>query len=309
MSDNYSKADIRSIAESLAEDLREYEDGTSTTTADLARIAGYDDMDINDLFELDAALYKAARANHIRLDNSHHGDMTEGLPFNLDFIVRNKKAQIKCPRCGSINTARYIYGMPAFDEHMQKMLDSGKWALGGCCIGGFKINGEYISTDPTRRCNVCKKDFGAAPILITRKKDTIEDLRDIVTSVKFSFGEYRGGSTDITIKKNDSGATVCVDKLLSPREINKAIPTEFPFSKHISPDKWTNIVATLYEQLYLNEWKRSFDDHGTDDGKYWSLTVKLTEGRKRHYSGINAYPPYWKELNRLFGNLMRLRNI
>ena len=65
-------------------------------------------METFDLFDLHDALFKAARANHITLDMSEHKDKVEGLPFNLTFVVRNKKAQIKCPRCGSQNTARYV---------------------------------------------------------------------------------------------------------------------------------------------------------------------------------------------------------
>ena len=57
--------------------------------------------------------------------------IAEGLPFNLTYVVKNKKAQIKCPRCGSTDTARYIYGYPAFSEEMQKRLDEGKLVLGG----------------------------------------------------------------------------------------------------------------------------------------------------------------------------------
>ena len=116
MSEKYSKADLRHIAESMIEDLRECEDGTVTTTGWLARAYGYDDMETFDLFDLHDALFRAAKANHITLDMSEHKDKVEGLPFNLTFIVKNKKAQIKCPRCGSKNTARYIYGYPAFSE-------------------------------------------------------------------------------------------------------------------------------------------------------------------------------------------------
>lgn len=45
MSEKYSKADLRHIAEDMIEDLRECEDGTITTTGRLARDYGYDDME------------------------------------------------------------------------------------------------------------------------------------------------------------------------------------------------------------------------------------------------------------------------
>ena len=42
MSENYSKADLRHIAESLIEDLRECEDGTDITSWQLVKAVGYD---------------------------------------------------------------------------------------------------------------------------------------------------------------------------------------------------------------------------------------------------------------------------
>ena len=58
MSEKYSKADLRHIAEDMIEDLRECEDGTVTTTGRLARDYGYDDMETFDLFDLHDALMK-----------------------------------------------------------------------------------------------------------------------------------------------------------------------------------------------------------------------------------------------------------
>jgi hypothetical protein len=81
---------------------------------------------------------------------SSHEGLAEGLPYNLDFIVRNKKTQIKCLHCGSTNTARYIYGYPLYDEEMQKRLDEGKWVLGGCCISSVEIYGQQIDTMSVR---------------------------------------------------------------------------------------------------------------------------------------------------------------
>ncbi len=71
MSENYSKTDLRHIAEELIEDLRECEDGTRSTTRLLLRDAGYDidKFDVYDLLDIHDALFRAARANHITLDN------------------------------------------------------------------------------------------------------------------------------------------------------------------------------------------------------------------------------------------------
>lgn len=191
MGDNYSKADLRHIAEYLIEDLRECENGTVTTTRRLLDYAGYDVSEFEewDLFDIHDSLFRAAKANHIKLDMSAHEGRLEGLPFNLDYVVHNSKAQIKCPRCGSKKTARIIYGYPLFSEKMQKMLNEGKW---------FRI------------------------------------------------------------------------------------------------------VNTLYNNLYLHEWKKSYVDLDVLDGTQWELDIKLTDKRVRHYSGSNEYPPNWKELVKIF---------
>ena len=298
MSGKYSKADIRHIAESMIEDLRECEDGTITSTSRLAYKFGYMDLETEDLYELHDAIFRVAKANKIKLDMSEHDGKVEGLPFNLTFVVKNKKAQIKCPRCGSIDTARYIYGYPAFSEEMEKKLKEGKWALGGCCMNGVEINGQYVETMPTRCCNNCKKDFGSAPILITRKTGMAEDYRDIVKSIKFSVGGYFGGYTVVTISQNSEGANVNVQKFPDGLDI--------PENKQITKSKWNKIVNTLYSQLYLNEWKKRFVDPQVMDGTQWSLDINLSNRRARHYYGSNDYPPYWPELKKIFGEFAKL---
>ena len=292
MSENYSKSDILDIAESMIEDLRECEDGTVTSTTKLAHICGYDDMETSDLFDLHHALLRTARANHITLDMSEHKNKDEGLPFNLEFVVKNKRAQIKCPHCGSKNTARYIYGMPHFDEEMEQNLDNGKWVLGGCCTFSVDVNGLDVGIMPRRKCNDCKKDFGTEPILISSNYDTGEDYRDIVSCIRFSVGGYFGGFTSITIRKNDNGAIVNVQKTLETEKI--------PEDRQITIIKWKTIVNMLYKQMYLHEWKKRFIDPKVLDGTQWSLDVFLTGNRKRTYSGSNEYPPYWSELLKVF---------
>ena len=138
MGENYSKTDLREIAGYLIDDLRECEDGTCITTYQLLCEAGYEDEEFDEanLMEIHAALLKAAKANHITLDMSAHEYSFEGLVYNLDYIVHNKKAQIKCPYCGCTNTARIIYGMPVYSK-IQKKLESGKVHIGGCEIDGI----------------------------------------------------------------------------------------------------------------------------------------------------------------------------
>ena len=300
MSERYTKEDLRSIAEDLIEDLREMEDGTAITTWQLLKALGYDmdEFEFMDLFEVHAAIFDAARRHHITLDMSAHDEKVEGLLYNLDYIVHNQKAQIKCPHCGGRNTARYIYGYPAFTDKMEKMLDAGKWVLGGCCIYSVEVDGEHVNTVPARHCNDCKKDFGTEPLLIDKKTGTAEDFGDIVTGIKFSVGGYFGGYTDVTITKNEKGARVKVQKMLEP--------DEHPVDRQITPSKWRNTLNRLYGQMYLHEWKKRYVDPHVLDGTQWELTITLAGGRKRSYYGSNDYPPYWTELKKIFREYTKL---
>lgn len=57
-----------------------------------------------------------------------------GLTDLMPGVVRMAKPR-KCSECGSRRVATIIYGMPAApDEAMQKRLDDGTVAFGGCCV-------------------------------------------------------------------------------------------------------------------------------------------------------------------------------
>ena len=275
----------------IIEELREMPDGTETTVYRLVEQCGYDakELELNDeMFTVYSDLCKAARKAHIKLDWSAYKDMVVGLPYNIPFVVRNAKAQIKCPRCGSTNTARIMYGLPAFDEELMHRIDAGRIQLGGCCITGF---------DAKRYCNDCKKSFGAEAQIANGEE--LEVFADVVTEVQFSRTVYLRPfpPTQLTIRKTDKGAHV---KVCGNDDY-------IPFEKEydISAKKWDAFVGALYYDLYLNDWKHSFNDYNVLDGEEWQLTIKLTNHRKRTYSGMNGYPPYWEELVKLLKPFMK----
>lgn len=198
----------------------------------------------------------------------------------------------RCPRCGSKNVAEILYGMPAYDEELQKKLDKGMIVLGGCCINSADINGEQVNVMPSMHCNDCKKDFGKPPILISRKSGEAEDYRDIVTSIYFSVGGFFQGDDVVSISRNRDGAVVTAGRL--PGDTNN-------FEKRqIATSEWKQIIDVLYTQLYLQDWKRRYVDPNTLDGTQWELKIRLTGGRRRDYYGSNVFPPYWKELEKVF---------
>ena len=56
-----------------------------------------------------------------------------------------------CPFCGSKNIAEYLYGLPCFNEALEKDLEAKRIILGGCMIDG---------SEPSYHCNDCERDFG-----------------------------------------------------------------------------------------------------------------------------------------------------
>ena len=50
----------------------------------------------------------------------------------MKFVVKRKPA--RCPQCGSTEIAGILYGLPAWDEQLEKQIDNGEIVLGGCMV-------------------------------------------------------------------------------------------------------------------------------------------------------------------------------
>ena len=290
---------MRFIAEEQMEDLRELPDGTEVTTALLLEQSNYEmeAFSVDDLKIYHEYLLRFAKANRFVLDVIQPDGNEEGLFGNVVFIVHNRKAQIKCPRCGSRDTARNVYGLPAFSELFQKQMDSGRIHLCGCCIRvGSGTDGKEVYLDPERYCNSCKKMFAFPPYLVNERENTAEAFEDIVTRIRFQQNCYFGENLEIDIRKNDKGAFVKAMQRMSP----KMIP-----ERQITTARWGKLVDKLYSKLFLNEWKKDYCDELVLDGEAWELEISLTGRRKRTYSGYNAYPAYWGELKALMRPFLR----
>jgi hypothetical protein len=57
---------------------------------------------------------------------------------------------LKCPSCGSLRIATYLYGEPAYSEELMTEINAGRIILGGCCISGY---------DPDWECVECKAEI------------------------------------------------------------------------------------------------------------------------------------------------------
>lgn len=59
---------------------------------------------------------------------------------------------VKCPRCGSANSASFLYGEPAPSAELEADIQAGRVVLAGCAVTG---------DDPARRCRECGAEFGS----------------------------------------------------------------------------------------------------------------------------------------------------
>ncbi|MGI5990544.1 MAG: hypothetical protein ACOX78_09880 [Lachnospiraceae bacterium] len=175
---------------------------------------------------------------------------------------------------------------------MKTKLDAGVWKLGGCCDFPVQVKGETVNLKPARYCNICHRDFGTAPVLISRNSGTGEDYRDIAESVYFSVGGFFNGHSEVKITRNDGGALVETKGLFGADAGTTG--------RQISYAGWRHLLNTLYTKMYLHEWKKKYVDPCTLDGTQWELRIKLTGGRECKYYGSNEYPPYWPELKKVF---------
>ena len=86
------KTKLAEVIPVLIERLQAAPDGYDITTAQLVQVAGYslEDFNFMDLFDVHFALFEAAKKAGLTLDMSEHENKVEGLPFNLDFILRKQ---------------------------------------------------------------------------------------------------------------------------------------------------------------------------------------------------------------------------
>ncbi len=187
----------------------------------------------------------------------------------------------KCPKCGSRRVAPILYGMPAFDEELEQQLNDEKLYLGGCCVS---------ECDPQYHCFECGKDVGSPPILLSKRGE--EDYRSIVTSIRFNDGGYLIGHEEVVIKKTASG--IIAD--ISPNFQREYVGGQ----RTLSEKEWNKLLDRLFCKLYVQEWKKQYNDWNVLDGEQWELELRLTDRRVRNYSGSNAFPAYWNELKRTF---------
>ena len=190
-------------------------------------------------------------------------------------------ARVKCPICGSRNTAEILYGMPAMNSELEAKINSGEIFIGGCDV---PING------PLRHCYDCGEDFGGAGFYPTRSEDRPGLIPCYISCIEFSVGGYFDGYDTVVFKATEDGADVTVSH--EPPVDDKNIDKEL----HITQRRWQNLIDKLVDQLYVNEWEEKYVNPHIVDGTQWGLTIKEGDVPIIKSYGSNDYPPYWEEM-------------
>ena len=200
----------------------------------------------------------------------------------------------KCPLCGSVDVAEYLWGDPAWSEQLEKDIADHRIILGGCCVTG---------NEPSAHCNACGKDFGKPPYLRKRRGQKADAPRelfpDVVTGIGFSEGGYFGGDDVVEITTDEKGH----------HSLYKHYPdmsdSETSYTRDLTNTQWKKLLETLFYKLCIHEWKQSYVDRAILDGTQWGLELSMTNGRHYNISGSNAFPALYKDLVRAFRPYMK----
>lgn len=179
---------------------------------------------------------------------------------------------VKCVKCGSNNTAAYLYGLPIFDEALEKGLEEGSVVLGGCMVTDF---------DPKFYCNECQKPFGYSAMRLY--DDCIVDYVEETTYYMFSINYAEFGETKFVLyKENDK----CFVEFYTPTK---------KYSEEISEKEYKKNLTTIFEKALVLEWDEKYDRVKAVEINNWKVEIKTANGKNFSSSGKNYFPPYFKK--------------
>jgi len=185
----------------------------------------------------------------------------------------------QCPKCGSKNSLRIIYGMPSHE--LFEEADAGKVRLGGCCI--FEGNPEYF-------CKDCENEW--------KRDQAIDEAYGKIKAIKASVGGFFGGYYNIEIE---------IDTLKVTWSHGGNGEKEEAVHKTIRAATATKFIEQLKIVDLLN-WKAKYIEPGVCDGTQWSVEI-IADGRTIKKYGDNKFPDEWdifcREIKKLTGRAFR----
>ena len=176
----------------------------------------------------------------------------------------------QCPKCGTKNTVKILYGMPT-QEAFQKA-EAGEIKLGGCSI---------TESDPEYYCKDCQNEWSREQAINTAYAQ-IKGIKATVGGFFDGFYKADINLTNLQISWSHSlgGEVESIQKTISPATAN-------------------HFIEEL-KMLNLLNWKAKYIEPFVLDGTQWRVEI-IREGRNISKHGDNKYPEEWGMFCKLIG--------
>lgn len=181
----------------------------------------------------------------------------------------------KCVKCGSHNTGAYLYGMPMFDETLEKDLAEKKIFLGGCMV---------TELDPQFHCNECNQDFGYTAKRLYNNKfiDYIESTYYLEFGVSYDNYMFVGESKVAFEKKNNKYSVTFFS--------NKK-----KFIKEITEKEYKYNISAFFEKAFILEWENDCIREKSPINTRWNYVIQCDGASTIENHGKDYFPPYFKQ--------------
>jgi hypothetical protein len=182
----------------------------------------------------------------------------------------------KCPKCGSKNSVKIVYGMPNYELFLEA--EAGKVKLGGCVI---------VEGTPEYFCKDCCNEWN--------REQAIDEAYRKIKTIKASVGGHFGGYYDVTIDLTNLATTWSFIE----GEIEKT-------SKKSIRVSTAEAFMEKLKMMDLLNWKAKYIEPGVCDGTHWSVEI-LTDCRTIRKHGDNMFPEKWELFCRLIRRITSRR--
>lgn len=182
---------------------------------------------------------------------------------------------VKCVKCGSNNTAEYLYGLPLMNEELEQNIEQGKVKLGGCEVSDF---------DPKYHCNECDNDFGFSAKRLCNGEftDYIEDTYYLEFGISYDNFLCVDDSKVIFEKKDDKYSVTFL------RNGKK-------YEKEITEKVYKYNISTFFEKAYILEWEKDCIREKSTINTRWKYVIKCEGMPTIENCGKDYFPPYYKQ--------------
>ncbi len=135
------------------------------------------------------------------------------------------------------------------------------------------------------RCRKCFEKFGG------------DFKADNIIKIVFESDYYLGGMENIEFELKDNTPIM---------NVNMPFSRYGTFEGQLQIDDWNNIKNALYNLFFINEWDNEYYDFCVFDGHHWKLSIFSDNGKTFEYSGVNAYPKLYRDMERFFKNYIEI---